>query len=633
MITSTNRKILNPIAISKRIAEMNNKLEGYWSADRWDIRKCPHPSAIELSKNPSLRNRWVNFDRVENIWLRIELKYFFYYHLINGIWNAKTVWVRKGTVINRMLGFLNLKYPKINSITEVPIEKAMTEYRTYLVQQGVRTTTTNYKLNSDQEKIAVQANSYYVTNLKQFMEFYEDYYFDGAEWEKDTWDRRKLNLPSDKVNPTQYEYLVSFKGIPNPYFRELTKRYCKLKLNTVSFSFVSDIAGRLKEFFTFLDVNYKSITRLNQITRKVIEHYLIELNQSGLSPSTLTGKISVLDSFFTTIQKFEWEDTPSRVLIYQEDYPKVPKAKPRFIDEYVLEQLNSHLDELPTYIATMVMIIQECGMRISELCTLKKGCLLEDKEGDHFLKYYQWKMKKEHIIPISREVASLIKVQEKHITEEFEVECEYLFPRKDGSPLKQDTFRRELNSLAYDKNIVDKSGNIFRFHAHAFRHTVGTRMINNGVPQHIVQKFLGHESPEMTSRYAHIYDETLKSEFSKFQETLVTNQGTIIEVQESNEADETGLQWFKKNINAQVLPNGYCRLPVIAGPCPHANACLDCTHFCTSKKFLTQHEEHLAHTKELLSIAKDKQWQRQIETNARVKERLEQIINGLKEEV
>lgn len=532
-----------------------------------------------------------------------------------------------------MLGFLNLKYPKINSITEVPIEKAITEYRTYLVQQGVRTTTTNYKLNSDQEKIVVQANSYYVTNLKQFMEFYEDYYFDGAEWEKDTWDRRKLNLPSDKVNPTQYEYLVSFKGIPNPYFRELTKRYCKLKLNTVSFSFVSDIAGRLKEFFTFLDVNYKSITRLNQITRKVIEHYLIELNQSGLSPSTLTGKISVLDSFFTTIQKFEWEDTPSRVLIYQEDYPKVPKAKPRFIDEYVLEQLNSHLDELPTYIATMVMIIQECGMRISELCTLKKGCLLEDKEGDHFLKYYQWKMKKEHIIPISREVASLIKVQEKHTTEEFGVECEYLFPRKDGSPLKQDTFRRELNSLAYDKNIVDKSGNIFRFHAHAFRHTVGTRMINNGVPQHIVQKFLGHESPEMTSRYAHIYDETLKSEFSKFQETLVTNQGTIIEVQESNKADETGLQWFKKNINAQVLPNGYCRLPVIAGPCPHANACLDCTHFCTSKKFLTQHEEHLAHTKELLSIAKDKQWQRQIETNARVKERLEQIINGLKEEV
>ena len=63
---------------------------------------------------------------------------------------------------------------------------------------------------------------------------------------------------------------------------------------------------------------------------------------------------------------------------------------------------------------------------------------------------------------------------------------------------------------------MDKLGEIYRFHAHAFRHSVGTRMINNGVPQHIVQKFLGHESPEMTSRYAHIFDETLKMNLLNF---------------------------------------------------------------------------------------------------------------------
>ncbi len=35
---------------------------------------------------------------------------------------------------------------------------------------------------------------------------------------------------------------------------------------------------------------------------------------------------------------------------------------------------------------------------------------------------------------------------------------------KDGSPLKQETFRGELNKLAYEQNIVDKSGEIYRFH-------------------------------------------------------------------------------------------------------------------------------------------------------------------------
>jgi len=72
------------------------------------------------------------------------------------------------------------------------------------------------------------------------------------------------------------------------------------------------------------------------------------------------------------------------------------------------------------------------------------------------------------------------------------------------------------------------------------------------------------------------------------------NNGNIIDLNnEDIEANNIELEWFKKNINAQALPNGYCRLPVVAGPCPHANACLDCTNFCTRKKFINEHEEHL----------------------------------------
>ena len=294
---ATNRKLVTSTEINKKIADMTSVLQGFWAADRWDIRICPHPSAIELSKNPSLKNRWVNFDKVENIWLKTELKYFYYVHLNNGTWNAKSVWIRKGTVISRMLGFLNLKYPDIRSITDVPIKKALTEYRTYLAEQGVKTTTTNYKLDINQKKIPVYANSYYVTNLKQFMEFYEDFYFDGEEWEKDVWNRRKLSLSEDKVNPTSYEYTINFKGFENDYFKELVKRYCKLMLNTRSFSHVVDTASKLKEFFNFINKNCKGIRRIHQLTRKEVEQYLNEINLKGLKPSTVTGRISTLDVF------------------------------------------------------------------------------------------------------------------------------------------------------------------------------------------------------------------------------------------------------------------------------------------------------------------------------------------------
>src|SRR5699024_7689048 len=328
-----------------------------------------------------------------------------------------------------------------------------------------------------------------------------------------------------------------------------------------------------------------------------------------------------------------WNDIPSTILLYQEDFPKEIKSKPRYIDHYILEKMNSKIDKLDQKTATMVMIIQECGMRISELCTLKKNCVISDNEGDFFLKYYQRKMKKDHIVPISKELGDLIINYERQLREETGDDLRYLFSKEDGLPLNQDTFRRKLNQFAVDENITDRNGKIFRFHAHAFRHTVGTQMINNGVRQHIVQKFLGHESPEMTSRYAHIFDNTMKKEFQKFKGKLVTNKGITIDLEkEENEADATELQWFKQNINAQALSNGYCRLPVAAGSCPHANACLDCTHFCTSKIFLEEHEKHLERTKEVLEKAKENQWHRQIEMNERVKVSLVEIISSLKEE-
>src|SRR5699024_5176698 len=143
-------------------------------------------------------------------------------------------------------------------------------------------------------------------------------------------------------------------------------------------------------------------------------------------------------------------------------------------------------DLLDDTTATMLMIIQECGMRISELCTLKRNCVITDKDGDYFLKYYQRKMKKEHIVPISRDLGELILNHEEIMENKTNNNFKYLFQKEDGSPINQNTFRRNLNTLAYEEKIVDRNGEIFRFHAHAFRHTVGTQMINNGVPQHVV---------------------------------------------------------------------------------------------------------------------------------------------------
>jgi hypothetical protein len=59
-----------------------------------------------------------------------------------------------------------------------------------------------------------------------------------------------------------------------------------------------------------------------------------------------------------------------------------------------------------------------------------------------------------------------------------------------------------------------------RVTAHQFRHTLGTRMINNEVSLDVVQRMLDHGSPEMTARYATIKDQTLRREWERFQQRI-----------------------------------------------------------------------------------------------------------------
>lgn len=152
-------------------------------------------------------------------------------------------------------------------------------------------------------------------------------------------------------------------------------------------------------------------------------------------------------------------------------------------------------------------------------------------------------------------------------------------------------------------------------------------MINAGVSQPIVQRYLGHESPEMTSRYAYIHDRTLKKAFLEFQGNLVDVYGkTTLDHHVRNNEE----QWLKQNIMAQVLPNGYCGLPAKQQRCPHANACLTCTSFRTDASFLQQHERQLQETNAILDTAKKYGWQRQVDMNHEVKINLETIIASLK---
>ncbi|MCT8975481.1 tyrosine-type recombinase/integrase [Clostridium sp. CX1] len=99
----------------------------------------------------------------------------------------------------------------------------------------------------------------------------------------------------------------------------------------------------------------------------------------------------------------------------------------------------------------------------------------------------------------------------------------YLSARKDECPalfvtgkyphqrMGSRSVEREINNIAiragFDKSI----------YPHLFRHSFATHKLNSGMPLVILQKLMGHDSPETTLVYSEISEENIKHEYKKFQ--------------------------------------------------------------------------------------------------------------------
>ncbi len=258
-----------------------------------------------------------------------------------------------------------------------------------------------------------------------------------------------------------------------------------------------------------------------QVERQLILDYLADLTRRKIGYSCKMDRLGTLNLLFETGLINHWFSIKPH-LIRHEDYPTKTKTLPRFIPEEVIHQLNKHLDDLPEPVMRMVLVIQECGLRIGELCQLPFNCLKQDSKENWYIQFMRWKMLEEDSIPVSPELAKVIKEQQQYIQKHIGNDYKYLFCGRSQNAydsfipkakvMAATAFANYLKRLAEKFDIQDKSGKRWDFQSHQFRHTLGTKMINNGVPQHIIQRYLGHKTPTMTQIYAHIHDETLRKQ-------------------------------------------------------------------------------------------------------------------------
>ena len=485
--------------------------------------------------------------------------------------------------------------------------------------------------------------------LLQLLSFLRDHYDLREEFEKDVWDVK--NIPGAKYTQNRSDYLLSFQEIPKP-FRNLVKKYLKVRVVNVRKSTCKEDIMSLRLFLNFIHERYPYWQDLTELTRQDIEDYLAWYKSYTEGWKTAHKfYLNKLRLFFEYIQKAEYPEAPKKAsvkLLFKEDIPKEPiknKEDIKYIPLTVLFQLDENIENIrPEEYIPVVIILRASGWRISDVLNLRYDKCLEKTSSGWWLKGDIPKVNiLNHKVPIDDKVAALIKTQiefmKKNSSDENNPE-KYLFTRftgkRKGKPLLSPDVQNALNRLAKKYNITDDMGNIFHFNTHAFRHSKGVELINNGMTQPQVQKWLGHLSPQMTGVYAKILDETLRKSWEEAMKKGAfkidsTGEPVRVDISELENEDDIEWEYIRYNLDAVRLPLGYCLKPSKVECKQQLNPCLNCQNLCTTPDFIPQYENEVREIKQLIEEGKRQGRNLWVEKNQALLEQYERILATLKE--
>ncbi|MFI9559799.1 tyrosine-type recombinase/integrase [Nonomuraea endophytica] len=331
------------------------------------------------------------------------------------------------------------------------------------------------------------------------------------EYAQDVWRLRRLGI---KAQPAH----IYFDKIPQPWLKALAKRWARWRIATgLGAASAASGARAITRFALFLATPAVDIDRLEQVDRALLERYLAELRAQYGERVVRSTHVGQLNLFLTAIRQHSWDGTlQASAMIFPEDIPHRTSQPPRALSEPVMTQLEqpANLDRWknPAHRLT-TLILMRCGLRITDTVRLPHDCVVRDRDGAPYLRYFNHKMKREALVPIDEELEREICAQQQRLRERWPHGTVILFPRStnnlDGTEHTDgNVYRTALHEWLKACDVRDGHGCLVKVTPHRFRHTLGTRLINRDVPQEVVRKILDHDSHAMTAHYARLSDTT-----------------------------------------------------------------------------------------------------------------------------
>ncbi|VEU83149.1 tyrosine-type recombinase/integrase [Acholeplasma hippikon] len=187
---------------------------------------------------------------------------------------------------------------------------------------------------------------------------------------------------------------------------------------------------------------------------------------------------------------------------------RIPKLKQRLVTyDYIeladIRRMRKYFYSLPMterniYEAAVFLILMETGCRRTELINIEKKNI--DFEYN-LIKFTKTKTFEDRIVPFKEKTAPIIQELCKMNTDK------YLFVNPNTN--KQMT-KSDLENLM---RKYKRKFNFEKFHAHMFRHSFATIMIDSGVDRKTLQRMTGHSDGKSLDRYIHIRQSKIMSDY------------------------------------------------------------------------------------------------------------------------
>ena len=236
----------------------------------------------------------------------------------------------------------------------------------------------------------------------------------------------------------------------------------------------------LEQLTAFLQNKNKVLT--DQVTSTDLESFRDSLLAEKYTPKSVSRKLNAVKTFFRWLvnQKYLSADASLNV-----SHPKIEGSAPKFLSQLEYRALRDVV-RADTRVATIVELILQTGMRISEVANLK----LEDVKDDS-VKIEAYATQPERKIPLNKPAKDALN---SYLTSRPQGNSLYVFVSKNGKPLAIRNIRAAIDRYMQKAEIPSYSVNDLRT-------TFIVENLKAEVDLVLLSQVTGHKRLSTTERY------------------------------------------------------------------------------------------------------------------------------------